>query len=261
MAITEKEITICGHGSGTPSTKNMWTYLESRYQQKASNGLRKGAVAVVRRKGMTDDLGRAFSETYKGILGRNVYSQNLRTYVYSPYSNGKYYSDCSSSGDATFTKIGLGTSWLNTVGMYTSALFEKLEVKIQNGHIQNPEILQQGDAILFAGNDPTRLLQIGHVEYVYHIPASDYPKWVLKDGKWYYYLSSTEKAIGWREIAESRNPSAKHWYYFKSDGSMTTGWFKIGDKWFYAEPMEYPMAGALYHESDKRDGSLEIWTF
>lgn len=28
MAVTEKDITLCGHGSGTPSTKNMYTYLE-----------------------------------------------------------------------------------------------------------------------------------------------------------------------------------------------------------------------------------------
>ena len=28
MAVTEKDITLCGHGSGTPSTKNMYTYLK-----------------------------------------------------------------------------------------------------------------------------------------------------------------------------------------------------------------------------------------
>mgnify|MGYP007030236537 FL=1 len=38
MAVTEKDITISGHGSGTPSTKNMYAYLESRYKSIAPNG-------------------------------------------------------------------------------------------------------------------------------------------------------------------------------------------------------------------------------
>lgn len=50
MAVTEKDITLCGHGSGTPSTKNMYTYLESRYKSIAPNGKHKGVIAVRRLK-------------------------------------------------------------------------------------------------------------------------------------------------------------------------------------------------------------------
>lgn len=171
MAITEKDITLCGHGSGTPSTKNMYTYLESRYKKVAPNGERKGVVAVRRLKALTDAGRKKFHDTYKIILGRNVYSQPLRSYVYSKYK-GKYYSDCSSSGCGTFKKIGYKVSLLNTAGIYNSPLFEEVPVKIKNGHITNPEILKVGDAILFVGSDPSRPLQIGHVEYVYEIKAA-----------------------------------------------------------------------------------------
>ena len=171
MAVTEKDIIICGHGSGTPSTKNMYTYLESRYNSVASNGKRKGVVAVKRLKALTDSGRKKFHDTYKTIIGRNSYNQSLREYVYNPYK-GKYYSDCSSSGCATFKKIGYNVSLLNTAGIYTSSLFETIPVKIKNGHITNPEILKVGDAILFVGSDPNRPLQIGHVEFCYEINAN-----------------------------------------------------------------------------------------
>lgn len=171
MSITEKDITICGHGSGTPSTKNMNTYLSTRYNSIASNGKHKGIVKVMRLKALTDDGRKKFHDTYKTILGRNSYNQNLRSYVYTPY-NGKYYSDCSSSGCATFKKIGYNVALLNTAGIYQSSLFAEVPVKISNGHITNPEILKVGDALLFVGSDPSRPLQIGHVEFVYEIKSS-----------------------------------------------------------------------------------------
>lgn len=171
MNITEKSITLCGHGSGTPSTKNMYTYLNARYNSIASNGKRKCVVKVMRLKSLTDADRKNFHDAYKTILGRNTYSQSLRSYVYTPKS-GKYYSDCSSSGMATFKKLGYNVSLLNTAGIYQSALFSEVPVKILNGHITNPEILRVGDALLFIGNDAGRPLQIGHVEFVYEISGS-----------------------------------------------------------------------------------------
>lgn len=168
MNITEKSITLCGHGSGTPSTKNMYTYLNTRYNSIASNGKRKCIVKVMRLKALTDADRKTFHDTYKTILGRNIYSQALRSYVYTSKS-GKYYSDCSSSGMATFKKIGYNVSLLNTAGIYQSSLFSEVPVNITNGHISNPEILKVGDALLFVGNDASRPLQIGHVEFVYEI--------------------------------------------------------------------------------------------
>ena len=171
--ITEKDITICGHGSGRPSTKNLYTYTATRYAQKASNGKHKGIVAVRWLKGLTDKDRAKFHDTYKTILGRNYYSQSLRAYVYKPYTNGKYYSDCSSSGIATLAKMGVRFPYyLNTAGIYTNDdFFEDVPVKIKDGHITNPEVLEVADAILYIGNDPARPKQIGHVEWVYAVPA------------------------------------------------------------------------------------------
>lgn len=171
VSITEKDIIICGHGSGNPSTKNMYTYNSQRYSSVASNGKRKGVVCVLRLKALTDSGRTKYHDTYKTILGRNIYSQNLRSYVYKTY-NGKYYSDCSSSVCATFAKIGYNVSLLNTAGMYYSSLFEKVPVNISGGHITNPEILKVGDCLMYAGSDPSRPLQIGHVESVYEIKSS-----------------------------------------------------------------------------------------
>lgn len=170
--MTDSNITICGHGSGNPSTKNLNTYSTQRYNQVASNGVHKGIVSVRRLKNLkTDGKRKKYVKTYKTILGRNIYSNDLRQYVYKPYSNGRYYSDCSSSQMATLEKIGVwsGSWYLNTEYIYKSDKFEDVPVKIKNGHITNPEVLKLGDQILFAGNDPNRPLQIGHVEGVYAI--------------------------------------------------------------------------------------------
>lgn len=172
MAITEKNITLCGHGSKTPSLKNMNAYLTSRYASVAPNGKRKGVVKVMRLKNLSGSQRKKFRDAYKILLGRNVYSQSLRSYVYTPKA-GKYYSDCSSSGMAAFREIGCPVPLLNTAGIYRSALFEEVPVKISRGHITNPEILKAADAILFVGNDPARPLQIGHVEFIYEISGSD----------------------------------------------------------------------------------------
>lgn len=169
--MTEEQIVLCGHGSGNPSTKNCYSYLESRYNQFAPNGKRKG-LAVVKRFKKLDDAGRKkFHDKYKEILGRNYYNQNLRQYVYHPY-NGNYFSDCSSSLCATLQEIGYEIGLLNTAGIYSSNLFETVPVDIQNGHIMNPEILKVGDFLEFVGNDPSRPMQIGHVEGVYSMPLS-----------------------------------------------------------------------------------------
>ena len=171
---TDNDITICGHGYGNPSTKNLAAYSTQRQSQTAPNGVHKGIVAVKRHVNMSPDLQRKFHDSYKTILGRNIYDQNRRSYVYKKAKDGNYYSDCSSSGMATMRdKCGLniGNWLLNTAGIYESPHFETVPVEIVNGHITNPEVLEVGDCILFAGSDPDRPKQIGHVEYVYELPG------------------------------------------------------------------------------------------
>ena len=173
--MTDKDVIICGHGSGRPSTKILNDYSTARYNSIAKNGVHKGIVCVRRLKKLTTSKSKKFVSTYKTILGRNHYDQDKRQYVYKQYADGKYYSDCSSSGMATFEKIGSwsGSWYLNTAGIYASKDFEDVPVVIKKGHIQNPEILKLGDCILFAGNDPSRPKQIGHVEYVYQIKSPE----------------------------------------------------------------------------------------
>lgn len=60
MIVTEKDIALCGHGSGTPSTKNMYTYLESRYKSIAPNGKHKGSYCSKTIKKITDSGRKSF---------------------------------------------------------------------------------------------------------------------------------------------------------------------------------------------------------
>lgn len=218
--ITEKSITICGHGSNRPSLKNLYDYNKKRYSQIASNGKHKGVIVVRRWKGgLSDTSKKNFVKNYTTIIGRNYYNQDRRMYCYSPYSNGLYYSDCSSSGCLTLDKIGCkGCKSFNTEEIYRSSLFETVEVKIQNGHILNPEVLQIADAIEYVGNDPKRPLQIGHVEWVYSIgETADKSKVVLEFQKflneYYSELFGEELEEDGEYGAQTRRAALAVWKY------------------------------------------------
>ena len=111
---------------------------------------------------------------YEEILGRNKYSQPKRDYCYKKYSDGKYYSDCSSSVSYAYKEAGFGFGILNTVGMYQSKKLVDVPVTIKNGIVQNPEVLLPGDMLLFAGTDSSRAYAgyVGHVEMVAKISGS-----------------------------------------------------------------------------------------
>ena len=111
---------------------------------------------------------------YEEILGRNKYSQPKRDYCYKKYSDGKYYSDCSSSVSYAYKEVGLSFGILNTVGMYQSAKLVDVPVTIKSGIIQNPEVLRPGDMLLFAGTDTSRAYAgyVGHVEMVAKVTDS-----------------------------------------------------------------------------------------
>ena len=155
-------VILAGHGSGKPSTKGMNSYCTSRQAQD------RGLVEVRRFPNLTEAQRQAMHDAYATIIGRNIYSQIWRAYCYKKY-NGNYYSDCSSSICKTAEQIGISKySNLNTAGMHYK--MEKVDdVIIKNGIIQNPEVLQVGDALMFKGSDPSRPLQIGHTEMVYEI--------------------------------------------------------------------------------------------
>lgn len=254
--MTEKDILICGHGSGNPSTKNMYSYLQTR-QNTSWNGSNKGLVEV--RRFLTEEQSKGFADWYKKILGRNIYNQNLRQYVFDPYTNGKYYSDCSSSGCACYKKLGKNV-WLNTAGMHSSG--ELVDVKIVNGHIADEDLrkLRPGDALLFRGNSE-RVLGIGHVEYIYQMPSDGNAVkegWVESGDDWYYYENGKMLKKKWLNYKN-------HWYRFGNDGKMLTGWHKIYDKDnvlrdCYFEEKDKDLIGAMWHEVPGGSGYLEIWT-
>lgn len=115
-------------------------------------------------------------DQYRSILGRNKYSQDLRNYCFIPYSDGKYYSDCSSSISYCYKQAGESFGILNTVGMYTSNKLIDVPVIIKDGIIQNPEVLRIGDMLLFAGKDLQRKPYdyVGHVEMIGEINDNKY---------------------------------------------------------------------------------------
>lgn len=122
----------------------------------------------------------AVVKKYEEILGRNKYSQAKRSYAFKKYADGKYYSDCSSSIALAYKYAGHpfydnnGSYNPNTVGMYQAKNLRDVPVTIKNGVIQNPEVLRQGDMLLFAGSDNSRKYAdcVGHVEMVAKISGS-----------------------------------------------------------------------------------------
>jgi len=119
---------------------------------------------------------KAVADIYKECIGRNLYSQDTtrRECAFTPHTDGKYYSDCSSSIRLAYKKADIGLSYIggNTAGMYNSALGSIVDVSTTNGVPTNPAQLRVGDILLFAGTDSSRPLCIGHVEMVYSISSS-----------------------------------------------------------------------------------------
>lgn len=250
--MTEKDITICGHGSNTPSLKNLYSYLDMRWNSTMSNDVRKGLLKVRRLKALcTKEQRQQFHDLYKTILGRNAYNQDLRQHVYTPYK-GRYYSDCSSSGCATYQRCGVQIPLLNTAAMLGSDLFEDVPVSIVNGHIKQPELLLPGDALLFAGNlNRPSLRYVGHVEYIYELPWLLRTGWEKVDDTWNYLEDGKPVKDAWRYIlgrwyvfdgAGSMISDAWYldstglWYYLAKDGGMLAGqWLEYHGDWFYLE--------------------------
>ena len=117
----------------------------------------------------------AVRNAYREILGRNIYSQNAvkRECCFKPYSNGKYYSDCSSSIRLAYKKAGIGLNNIgsNTVGIIGNKKATTVKCAIKKGVPTDISALRVGDCLMFAGNDESRKYAeyVGHVEMVYSI--------------------------------------------------------------------------------------------
>lgn len=263
--MTERDITICGHGSNVPSLKNLYQYNEMRYNGKMSNGVRKGLLRVRRLKAL-DTPGKrdSFRALYCSILGRNSYNQDLRQFCYTPY-RGRYYSDCSSSGCATYQRCGCEVPLLNTAAMLNSDLFEDVPVRIEAGHIENPEVLQAGDALLYAGNiSRPSLSYVGHVEYIYDIPLLRGSGWSHEGGDWQYLEDGEPVRDEWRYIDgrwyvfdavgrmihDSWHPDGDVYYYLGADGGMLSGqWLDYRGDWYYLDADGRMVTNTYVHSS------------
>jgi len=119
---------------------------------------------------------KAVADAYKECINRNLYSQDTtrRECAFKPHTDGKYYSDCSSSIRLAYKKVDIGLSYIggNTAGMYNSTLGSIVDITVVNGVPTNPAQLRVGDILLFAGTNSSRPLCIGHVEMVYSISGS-----------------------------------------------------------------------------------------
>ena len=105
----------------------------------------------------------AVCDKYATIIGRNLYSQTLRDYCFKKYSDGNYYSDCSSSICYAYKEAGYGFGILNTAGIYQSGKLNTIDADIAAG-IPDISLLRKGDMLEFDGTDSSRPLKIGHVE-------------------------------------------------------------------------------------------------
>jgi len=77
--------------------------------------------------------------------------------------------------------------------------------------------------------------------------------WIQKNNSWYYYVNGSMLKNEWLQYD-------KHWYRLGAEGAMLTDWYQVADKdgtsrWYYSDS-----TGALWHETSKKDGSLEKWT-
>ncbi|HBD01616.1 MAG TPA: cell wall-binding protein, partial [Lachnoclostridium sp.] len=75
----------------------------------------------------------AVCDRYATLIGRNIYSQNLRDYCFKKYSDGNYYSDCSSSICHSYQEAGHGFGNLNTAGIYQSGKLTTVDAGIVAG--------------------------------------------------------------------------------------------------------------------------------
>lgn len=248
-------IKLVGHGSGFPNTKNMDEYLAQRYNSTMSNGIRKGLIRVRRMRGLTDEERSAWLSAVNQTIGRNYYSQSLREYVFTKYRGLYYYSDCSSLGDACFSRAGHPIGWPNTEELLRSGAFEDVPVRIQDGQIQNPEILRPVDILLFAGNSSRPASEyVGHVEYIYYIPGDGW-RWIQDGDDWYYQDRDGQNAHGWRKIQE-RGSDLWHWYYFDDAGRMLKGLQEIAGELCVFMP-DGPLEGA--EMLTDKEGYLHVW--
>lgn len=117
-------------------------------------------------------------DTLRPRIGKNHYSQDAkkRECVFTPYVNGLYYGDCSSTERKAYQRavVGFPNIGSNTTGIINNPDGVEIDCKIVNGVPTDIDALRVGDLLLFRGNDASRSYAryVGHVEMVDSISGS-----------------------------------------------------------------------------------------
>lgn len=194
----------------------------------------------------------AVAKVYAGIIGRNYYSQALRDYCFRPYTDGNYYSDCSSSICYAYREAGYSFGILNTAGIYQSSKLTTVDITIKNGIPVNISDLRVGDMLEFAGTDASRPQKIGHVEMVYSINGNNVTICGHGSGRPSYkdmaaYCRSRYNSYapgGWRKglVCVRR---------YIQDDPLKSGWHQEDDGWrFYLDDSGEMVRNAWYLDSN-----------
>ncbi len=223
----------------------------------------------------------AVANKYKTIIGRNIYNQDLRDYCFTPYKDGKYYSDCSSSICYSYKEAGYGFGILNTAGIYESSKLTTVEnLGLTNGIPRDISLLRVGDMLEFAGNDASRPRCIGHVEMVYSINSdgtvtlcghgSNTPS--FKDmAEYCTYRYNSYATGGWRkglvcvrryiqddaqeDIKNGWIQEGNNWKYYDNNVAVSSKWIQSADKkdWYYIDDNSIMAVNKWIESQDKKD--------
>lgn len=89
----------------------------------------------------------------------------------------------------------------------------------------SPDMLYPGDILLYENHHVAINLDYG-AKVLGQESVEHYPQWIHTGNRWYYRVSPTENAHGWRLINH-------HWYFFDGSGTMMTGWQNINGERYY----------------------------
>ena len=120
-----------------------------------------------------DEKRQAVARKYDELIGRNHYSQPLRTTATGNTEMGTITATAPAPSVTHTKKPDMVSGILNTAGIYQSARLVTVDVPIRDGQVQNIGQLRVGDMLEFAGTDESRPQTIGHVEMVHTLNRKD----------------------------------------------------------------------------------------
>jgi glucan-binding YG repeat protein/lysophospholipase L1-like esterase len=126
--------------------------------------------------------------------------------------------------------------WLyDQVQLYTNVVITTSdssfdEIAKANGYSINSWVLKNGKWYFYVnGTAKTGWITYNGKWYYLNPTGAMQTGWVAYNGKWYYLMPSGEMRTGWSSVKGK-------WYFFDQTGAMKTGWLYSGSKWYYLAP-------------------------